>query len=133
LPKAQIIAKMNALEETEVIKALYRASQAGVQIDLIVRGFCCLRPGVPGLSENIRVTSIVDRFLEHSRIFYCSNGGMPESYCGSADWMPRNFFRRVEVVFPVVEEALKRRLHDEILLGGLADNVKAQILQPDGT
>lgn len=133
LPKAHIIAKMNALEETEVIKALYRASQAGVQIDLIVRGFCCLRPGVPGLSENIRVTSIVDRFLEHSRIFYFSNGGLPEIYCGSADWMPRNFFRRVEVVFPVEDEKLKARLHDEILLSGLADNVKARILQPDGT
>lgn len=133
LPKAQIIAKMNALEEPEVIKALYRASQAGVQIDLIVRGFCCLRPGVPGLSENIRVISIVDRFLEHSRIFYFGNGGAPEIYCGSADWMPRNFFRRVEVIFPVEDEKLKARLHDEILLGSLADNVKARILQQDGT
>jgi len=133
LPKAHIIAKMNALEEPEVIKALYRASQAGVQIDLIIRGFCCLRPGVPGLSENIRVISIVDRFLEHSRIFYFSNGGESEIYAGSADWMPRNFFRRVEVVFPVEEESLKRRMHDEILLGALADNVKARILQEDGT
>ncbi len=133
LPKAHIIAKMNALEEPEIIKALYRASQAGVQIDLIIRGFSCLRPGVPGLSENIRVISIVDRFLEHSRIFYFSNGGESEIYAGSADWMPRNFFRRVEVVFPVEEESLKRRMHDEILLGALADNVKARILQEDGT
>lgn len=133
LPKAHIIAKMNALEEPEIIKALYRAGQAGVQIDLIVRGICCLRPGVPGLSENIRVRSIIDRFLEHSRLFYFSNGGQEEIYCGSADWMPRNFFRRVEVVFPVEDESLKARLRDEVLLQALSDNVKARVLQPDGT
>jgi polyphosphate kinase len=133
LPQARILAKMNALEEPEIIKALYRASQAGVQIDLIVRGICCLKPGVPGLSENIRVRSIVDRFLEHSRLFYFENGGDARLYCGSADWMPRNFFRRVEVVFPVEEAALKKRLRDNVLLLALKDNAKARVLQTDGT
>lgn len=130
---ARIIAKMNALEEPEIIKALYRASQAGVQIDLIVRGACCLRPGVPGLSDNIRVRSIIDRFLEHSRLFYFANGGEEEIYCGSADWMKRNFFRRVEVMFPVEDAVLKARLRDEVLLLALSDNVKARVIQPDGT
>jgi polyphosphate kinase len=129
----RIIAKMNSLEEPEIIKALYRASQAGVQIDLIVRGLCSLRPGVPGLSDNIRVRSIVDRFLEHSRLFYFANGGKEEIYCGSADWMPRNFFRRVEVIFPVEDKTIKARLRDEILLAALRDNVKARIMQSDGT
>jgi polyphosphate kinase len=131
--RPRIIAKMNALEEPGIIKALYRASQAGVQVDLIVRGFCCLRPGVPGLSDNIRVRSIVDRFLEHSRIYYFANNGSEEIYCGSADWMERNFFRRVEVIFPVRDPALKTRLRDEILMTALRDNVKARLIQSDGT
>jgi polyphosphate kinase len=128
----RIVAKMNALVDPDIIKALYRASQAGVQIDLIVRGICCLRPGVPGLSDNIRVRSIVDRFLEHSRVFYFANGGNEEILCGSADWMPRNFFRRIETVFPVEDERLKARLRDELLGAALADNVKARLLKPDG-
>jgi polyphosphate kinase len=130
--RPKIIAKMNALEEPEIIKALYRASAAGVQIDLIVRGICCLKPGVPGLSENIRVRSIVDRFLEHSRLFYFENGGDSQLYCGSADWMPRNFFRRVEVMFPVEDANLKKHLRDDVLLLALKDNVKARLLQKDG-
>jgi polyphosphate kinase len=130
--RASIIAKMNSLEEPEIIKALYRASQAGVQIDLIVRGICCLKPGVPGLSENIRVRSIVDRFLEHSRLFYFANGGAPQLYCGSADWMERNFFRRVEVVFPVEDALLKKHLYQDVLLLGLKDNVQARVLRADG-
>lgn len=130
---ARIIAQMNSLVDPDMIKALYRASQAGVQIDLIVRGICCLRPGVPGVSDNIRVRSIIDRFLEHPRIYYFSNNGHEEIYCGSADWMPRNFFRRIEVVFPVEDERLKTRLRDEILAAVLHDNVKARLIQPDGT
>ena len=130
--KAQIIAKMNGLLDTSVIEALYAASQAGVEIDLIVRGICALRPGVPGLSDRIRVRSIVGRFLEHSRIFWFANGGDEEIYAGSADWMPRNLYERCEVVFPVVDEAAKRRLRDEILGAYLRDNVKARILRPDG-
>jgi polyphosphate kinase len=132
-PKGRIIAKMNALVDATVIKALYRASQAGVQIDLIVRGICCLRPGVPGTSENIRVVSIVDRFLEHARIFYFENGGKREVYLSSADWMPRNFQRRVEVMFPVDDEDLRDRVVGEILGIALADNVKARRLLADGT
>ena len=111
---AHIIAKMNSLLEQGVIDALYAASQAGVSIDLIVRGICALRPGVKGLSENIRVRSIVGRFLEHSRIFYFLNGGEAEIYAGSADWMPRNLFERCEVVFPVVDPQLRQRIRDEI-------------------
>ena len=107
---ARIIAKMNALVEPTVIDALYRAGRAGVRIDLVVRGTCCLRPGIPGLSENIRVTSIVDRFLEHSRIFYFENAGALEVFLGSADWMPRNFLRRIEVMFPVEDARLQARL-----------------------
>ncbi|MDF2439622.1 MAG: polyphosphate kinase, partial [Abditibacteriota bacterium] len=129
----RIIAKMNSLVDPDMIQALYRASQAGVQIDLIVRGNCCLRPGVPGVSENIRVRSIIDRFLEHARIFYFANGGDEEVYVGSSDWMPRNFFRRIEVVFPVEDAALKRRLRDEVLEVSLRDNVKARLIGPDGT
>jgi polyphosphate kinase len=129
----RIIAKMNSLVDPDIIKTLYRASQAGVQIDLIIRGICCLRPGVPGISDNIRVRSIIDRFLEHPRIYYFANGGQEEIYCGSADWMPRNFFRRIEVVFPVEDEKLKTRLRDEILMASLHDNVKARLIQPDGT
>ena len=114
------------------MEALYAASQAGVEIDLIVRGMCSLRPGVKGVSERIRVRSIVGRFLEHSRIFSFANGGEPEVYCGSADWMPRNLFERCEVVFPVKSPALAERLREEILAAYLADNVKARLLQPDG-
>jgi polyphosphate kinase len=124
---------MNALVDATVIKALYRASQAGVRIDLIVRGICCLRPGVPGTSDNIRVTSIVDRFLEHARIFYFENAGKREVYLSSADWMPRNFQRRVEVMFPVDDEDLRDRVVNEILGVALADNTKARRLLPDGT
>jgi polyphosphate kinase len=129
---AHIVAKMNALLEPSVIEALYQASQAGVQVDLIVRGLSILRPGVKGLSENIRVRSIVGRFLEHSRIFHFANGGNDEIYLGSADWMPRNLFERCEVVFPVRDPAALARLHDEILPAYLADTVKARLQQPDG-
>jgi polyphosphate kinase len=129
---AHIIAKMNGLLDGPVIEALYTASQAGVEIDLIVRGMCALRPGVHGLSERIRVRSIVGRFLEHSRIFWFANGGSEEVFAGSADWMVRNLYERCEVVFPVCDEAAKRRLRDEILEGYLRDNVKARILRPDG-
>jgi polyphosphate kinase len=130
---ARIIVKMNALVEQTVIDALYRAARAGVQIDLIIRGTCCLRPGIPGLSENIRVISIVDRFLEHSRIFYFENAGDSEVFLGSADWMPRNFFRRIEVMFPVEEPHLKSRLTAELLPVVLNDNIKARLLQADGS
>ena len=116
-----------------MIKLLYRASQAGVRVDLLVRGFCCLRPGLPGVSENIRVTSIVGRFLEHSRIYYFRNGGAEEIYLGSADMMPRNLSRRVEVVFPVEAPKLVRRLKDEILATYLADEVDAWYLRSDGS
>ena len=128
----RLVIKMNALVEPSVIDALYRASQAGVQIDLVIRGICCLRPGIPGVSEGIRVISIVDKFLEHSRIFYFENGGEPEVFLGSADWMPRNFFRRVEVMFPLEDGRLKLRVVDEILPVILADNVKARRLRADG-
>lgn len=131
--EGRIIAKLNGLLEPVVVQALYRASQAGVRIDLICRGICALRPGLPGISDHIRVISIVDRFLEHSRIFYFGNGGDPQVYIGSADWMDRNLSRRVEVVFPVEQPDLKSRLIDEILAISLADNVKARELLPDGT
>lgn len=129
---ARIIAKMNALVVTEIIDALYEASQAGVSVDLIVRGICCLRPGVPGLSENIRVRSIVGRFLEHSRIYYFENACQPEVYVGSADWMPRNLFNRIEAVFPIEDGRLRERIVHQILALQLADNVKARELLPDG-
>jgi len=130
---ARIVAKMNALLEPSVIEALYAASKAGVEVDLIVRGLSILRPGVKGLSENIRVHSIVGRFLEHSRIFDFANGGDDEVYLGSADWMPRNLFERCEVVFPVRDPAARARIHDEILPAYLADTVKARYQQPDGS
>jgi polyphosphate kinase len=130
---AHIVAKMNALLEPSVIEALYQASKDGVEIDLIVRGLSILRPGVKGLSERIRVRSIVGRFLEHSRIFHFANGGDDEIYLGSADWMPRNLFERCEVVFPVRDPAAKARIHDEILPAYLADTVKARLQQPDGS
>ena len=130
---AHIVAKMNALLEPSIIQALYQASQAGVEIDLIIRGLCILRPGVKGLSERIRVRSIVGRFLEHSRIFHFANGGNDEIYMGSADWMPRNLFERCEVVFPVRDPAVMARIHGEILPAYMADTVKARIQQPDGS
>jgi polyphosphate kinase len=130
---ARIFVKMNALVEPSVIDALYRASQAGVTIDAVVRGICSLRPGLPGVSERIRVFSIVDKFLEHSRIFYFENAGNPEVFLGSADWMPRNFFRRIELLFPIEDPRLKTRIVDEILRILLSDNVKARQLQADGS
>lgn len=123
----RIIAKMNSLLDPGIIQVLYDASQAGVEIDLIVRGICSLRPGIPGVSDRIRVRSIVGRFLEHSRIFYFANGGEEEMYCGSADWMPRNFYERCEVVFPVRDPALRHRLKDEILAAYLSDRAKARL------
>ena len=129
---AGIVAKMNGLLDRTTVEAMYTASQAGVPIDLIIRGMCSLRPGVKGLSENIRVRSIVGRLLEHSRIFSFVNGGEDEVFCGSADWMPRNLYERCEVVFPVKQPDLSERLRKEILGAYLADNVKARLLQPDG-
>jgi polyphosphate kinase len=130
---ARIIAKCNAVVDPPIIQALYRASQAGVEIDLIVRGQCALVPGLRGISSRIRVRSIVGRFLEHSRIFYFGNGGKPEIYLGSADWMPRNLYDRVEVLFPLKDELLRQRIIDEILPACLADNLKARVLGSDGT
>jgi polyphosphate kinase len=130
---ARIVAKMNALVDPSVIRALYAASQAGVRIELLVRGVCCLRPGVPGVSENIRVTSVVDRFLEHSRVFAFGEGPQAEVWMSSADWMPRNFVRRIETMFPVEDPALRQRLLDEVLGVSLKDNVKARRLERDGT
>ncbi|HMF11324.1 MAG TPA: polyphosphate kinase 1 [Gemmataceae bacterium] len=129
----RIIAKINGLLEPVIVQELYRASQAGVKIDLVCRGICALRPGVPGVSDNIRVVSIVDRFLEHSRIFYFGNGGEPQVYIGSADWMDRNLSRRVEVVWPVEQPDLKQRLIREVLGTLMADNVKSRELLPDGS
>ncbi len=130
---ARIIAKMNALLDKNIITALYRASQAGVEIDLLVRGMCALRPGVRGVSDHIQVRSIVGRFLEHSRIFYFANGGQEEIYLSSADWMPRNLYERVEVMFPVKDPMLRDRIRHEILNAYLADTVKARVLRKDGT
>jgi polyphosphate kinase len=133
---ARIVAKMNSLEERKVCRALYRASQAGVPIDLIVRGFCTLRPGVPGLSDNVRVVSVIGRFLEHSRIFYFRNGAADEIdgafYIGSADWMYRNLQARVEAVVPIERRPLRERLW-EILRIMLADHRQAWDMRPDGT
>ena len=130
--QAHIIAKMNSLCDKDIIRALYEASAAGVKIELIVRGICCLKVGIPGVSENISVRSIVGNFLEHSRIFYFANDDHYEIYCGSADWMPRNLERRVEILFPVDRPELKEELL-HILNSQLRDNVKASILQPDGS
>jgi polyphosphate kinase len=129
----RIMAKLNGVLEPVVVKAIYRASQAGVKIDLNCRGVCALRPGIPGISENIRVISVVDRYLEHSRIFYFGNAGDPQVYIGSADWMDRNLSRRVEVVFPIEPADIKQRVINDILQVSLADNVKARELQPDGS
>jgi polyphosphate kinase len=130
---ARIIAKINSLTDTKVIRKLYEASQAGVQIDLLVRGVCSLRPGVPGLSDKIDVTSVVGRFLEHSRIIYFLNGGEEDIYIGSADWMQRNLDRRVEILVPIEDPRLKRHLKDEVLDICLRDNVKARRLLLNGT
>jgi polyphosphate kinase len=126
-----MIMKMNSLVDHAVIRALYAASQAGVKIDLIVRGICCLRPGVKGVSETIRVVSLVGRFLEHSRIYYFHNGGEPKIYLGSADAMERNFDRRVEVLFPVHSAELRGHIREEVLDRYLLDTVNARVLQPD--
>jgi polyphosphate kinase len=130
---ARIAAKINRLTDLEIIDALYRASQAGAKIDLIVRGSCMLRPGVKGLSETVHVRSIVGRFLEHSRIFCFENGGDDDVYIGSADWMTRNLDRRVEVVTPVLDSNLKRYLKDVVIAAYLRDNVKARVLNSDGS
>jgi polyphosphate kinase len=130
---ARIIAKTNRLTDFDIIEALYKASQAGVRIDLIVRGACMLRPDIPGLSETIHVRSVVGRFLEHSRIYYFANGGDDDVYIGSADWMARNLDRRVEVVAPILDSQLKRHLKDVVLAAYLRDNVKARVLKTSGT
>lgn len=130
---ARIIGKMNALVDPPIIQALYGASQAGVQVDLIVRGICCLRPGVPGVSECIHVRSIVGRFLEHTRVYWFQNNGQEEVYCASADWMERSFYRRVELAFPIEDKLLRARVVKEALLNYLADNTQAWVLNADGT
>ncbi len=130
---ALIAARMNSLIEPGVIQALYRASNAGVKVQLLVRGICCLRPGVPGVSENIEVRSVMGRFLEHSRVFYFGNDGNPEIYLSSADWMPRNFFRRVEVAFPIKDPKLRARAAEESLFSYMRDNMNAWVLQKDGS
>jgi polyphosphate kinase len=129
---ARIFAKLNALVDSETIAALYGASQAGVPIDLVIRGICCLRPGLPGISDNIRVRSIVDRFLEHSRVLVFGEGNKAQVFLSSADWMPRNFERRVEVMFPVEAPELRRRIIEEIIPAYLQDNTRARVLMPDG-
>ena len=130
--RARIMAKMNSLLEEQIIEELYKASQAGVKIDLIVRGVCALRAGVPGLSENIRVRSIVGRFLEHSRVFYFYADGDEIVYLSSADWMDRNFFRRVEIAFPIYDKTLKKRVIDEAFTYALRDNQLSWQQLPDG-
>src|SRR5947207_8801067 len=130
--KASITAKMNALVEPTVVDALYRASAAGVRIELLVRGICCLVPGVAGVSDNIRVVSVVDRFLEHARLFRFENGGDPEIFISSGDWMPRNFLRRIETTFPVRDPVLAKRIERQIFPISLADNVKSWVLDSDG-
>jgi polyphosphate kinase len=129
---ARIIAKMNSLVDRALIEALYEASQAGVTVDLVVRGICCLRPGIPGLSDRIRVISIVDRYLEHARVFYFQNAGAPEYWLASADWMPRNLDHRVETAFPILDPRLQAQIH-EVLELQLRDTVKAREILLDGT
>jgi len=131
--EGRIVAKMNALADRDVVKALYRASNAGVQVDLLIRGICCLRPSLPGLSERIRVTSVVDRFLEHARVWYFHGRGEKKLYLASGDWMQRNFVRRVDVAFPIEAPELKERILSEILGTMVADTAKARVLRPDGT
>ena len=130
---ARIVAKINSLSERVLIEALYRASQAGVKIELIIRGICSLRPGIPGVSENITVRSIVDRFLEHSRIYYFENACQPQVFVSSADWLPRNCFRRIEAAFPIEDGVLRERITREVLARCMADNTKARFLHPNGT
>jgi polyphosphate kinase len=129
---AHIIAKFNRLADLQIIDKLYEVSQAGVKVDLIVRGICMLRPGIPGLSENIKVRSVVGRFLEHSRVFWFSNGGDDQVFIGSADWMSRNLKNRIEVVAPVTDPKSKRYLRNVLLEAYLSDNTNARELQPDG-
>ena len=131
--KAQIIIKVNALTESQLIDALYRASQAGVQIDLIIRSICCLRPQVKGLSENIRVRSIVGRFLEHTRVYYFYHQGESKLFCASADWMGRNLFSRIETCFPIEDKKLRKQILQDGLMNYLQDNRRAWELQADGT
>ncbi|MEM7027209.1 MAG: polyphosphate kinase 1 [Pseudomonadota bacterium] len=131
--EARVIAKMNALVDPEIIRALYEASNAGVKVDLIIRGICCLRPGIKGVSENIHVRSIIGRFLEHTRIYYFLNNGDPHLYCSSADWMPRNFFHRVEACFPIEEKRPRDQVIKYGLMNYLSDNSQAWILQADGS
>jgi len=130
---AHLLFKFNALVDKSIIQKLYQASQAGLKVDLIVRGICCLRPGIKGLSENIRVVSILGRFLEHSRIYYFENAGEPQVYLGSADLMPRNLDRRVEILFPIEDLRNIRYIRDYVLDTYLRDNVSARLMQPDGT
>lgn len=130
--KSFIFAKLNSLVDRETIEALYRASQAGVPIELVIRGICCLRPGLPGISETIHVRSIVDRFLEHSRILIFGEGAKSQVFLSSADWMPRNFDRRVEVMFPIEAAELRQRICDEIVPIYMRDNTRARILMPEG-
>jgi len=129
----RIIAKMNALSETQTIDALYEASRAGVKIDLIVRGVCALRPDIEGISDNIRVRSIIGRFLEHARVFYFLNDGAHELYLSSADWMGRNFFNRIETCFEIEDKRLQQRIFKECLSNYLADNTRAWLLRSDGS
>jgi polyphosphate kinase len=129
---AEILLKMNSMVDPKIIQELYAAGKAGVRIQMNVRGICCLRPGIAGTSDNIRVVSIVDRYLEHSRVCVFNNGGDPEVYLSSADWMPRNMDRRVELMFPVRQQALKEQVV-EIMRAQMADNQKARLLKPDGT
>ena len=131
--KGQLIFKTNALVDHKFIEVLYRASQAGVKIQLLVRGICCLRPGLPGISENIEVISVVGRFLEHSRAYYFRNGGDEEVYVGSADLMTRNLDHRVEVLFPLADRKLIDRIHEDVLVRYLSDTVKGRRMLPDGT
>jgi polyphosphate kinase len=129
--RGHLIIKCNSLTEPKLIQALYRASQAGVECDLIIRGMCCLRPGIPGISENIRVRSVIGRFLEHTRVFYFHNGGKRETWCSSADFMARNMFHRVETCFPLLEKKLAARVRKD-LETYLVDNCQSWLLQPDG-
>jgi polyphosphate kinase len=127
-----MIFKVNSLGDPQIIRTLYKASREGVRIQLLVRGICCLRPGLPGVSEKIEVTSVVGRFLEHSRIYYFNNGGEDDMYIGSADLMPRNIDHRVEVLVPILDRGLVRSLREDVLAVYLSDNVKARYMLPSG-
>ena len=130
---ARVIAKVNSLVDSSIIQELYRASQAGVKIDLIIRGVCRLRPGIKGVSENISVRSVVGRFLEHSRVYYFQNNDNPKVFCSSADWMERNLYRRVEACFPILDETLKKQVIKDGLMAYLSDNTDSWLLQSDGS